>query len=110
MPKYLNEQTGLLDSPSYKEKITNRGQKEAVLRRSVDFGKLKDVELGIADEIIWKYGDTLHKLSVKYYKDSKYYWVIGLVNNKPTDGHYKLGDTVIIPSEPELIDSLVGER
>jgi nucleoid-associated protein YgaU len=110
MPKYLNEQNGVINVPLYEEKIKERGQKKIIVKRTINFGKVKDEEIGILDEVIWSYGNSLHKLAVKYYGDANYYWVIGLVNNKPTDSHYKLGDTVIIPAEPKYIDSLIGER
>ena len=46
---------------------------------------------------VWKTGDTLMKLAYEHYKDVKLWWVIAWYNMKPTDAHYKLGQTVYIP-------------
>jgi len=48
-------------------------------------------------EHIWKTGDRYYKLAEKYYGLPRYWWAIALYNNKPTDGHVKLGDIVRIP-------------
>jgi nucleoid-associated protein YgaU len=53
-------------------------------------------------EYQWKYGDKLYKLAQRFYGDSKLWWVIAHVNMRPTDSHYKPGDTVIIPSNTQL--------
>ena len=108
MPKYSNEKKAILDLPLYEEKLNNRGRKSVTLRRPIDFMKIKDMQIQVIDETSWSYGDSLHKLSVKYYGVGIYYWVIGLVNNKPTDAHYEIGDTILIPGDPELIDSRMG--
>jgi len=46
---------------------------------------------------VWKTGDRYYKLAEKYYGRPRYWWAIALYNNKPTDGHVKLGDTIRIP-------------
>jgi len=46
---------------------------------------------------IWKTGDRYYKLAERYYGRPQYWWAIALYNNKPTEGHVKLGDTIIVP-------------
>jgi|TARA_Y100000310_G_scaffold84149_1_gene80890 hypothetical protein len=46
---------------------------------------------------IWTTGDKYYKLAVTYYNDASLWWVIAKFNNKPTEGHLKLGDQVLIP-------------
>ena len=46
---------------------------------------------------IWKTGDRYYKLAERYYGRPQYWWAIALYNNKPTEGHIKLGDTIRIP-------------
>jgi|TARA_R110000851_G_scaffold285755_1_gene439506 nucleoid-associated protein YgaU len=46
---------------------------------------------------IWKTGDRYYKLAERYYGRPQYWWAIALYNNKPTEGHVKLGDTIVIP-------------
>jgi len=45
----------------------------------------------------WTTGDKYYKLAVTYYNDASLWWVIAKFNNKPTEGHLKLGDQVLIP-------------
>ena len=46
---------------------------------------------------IWKADDHYWKLAARYYGDSKLWWIIGWFNEKPTEGHLKIGDIVLIP-------------
>lgn len=46
---------------------------------------------------VWSTGDRLWKLAERYYADSTYWWLIAWYNLKPTESHYRFGDTVIIP-------------
>ena len=46
---------------------------------------------------VWSHGDRLYKLADKYYGDSKIWWIIAMVNQKPTESHFALGDLVLIP-------------
>lgn len=46
---------------------------------------------------VWKTGDRLYKLASTYYNDPTLWWVIAWYNNKPTEGHLKLGDLIQIP-------------
>ena len=41
-------------------------------------------------EHVWTKTDKLHHLSRRYYGTNDYWWIIGLVNDKPTDGHSEL--------------------
>jgi nucleoid-associated protein YgaU len=46
---------------------------------------------------IWKTGDRYYKLAERYYGRPRYWWAIALYNNKPTEGHIKLGDAIRVP-------------
>jgi nucleoid-associated protein YgaU len=46
---------------------------------------------------IWKTGDRYYKLAERYYGRPQYWWAIALYNNKPTEGHLRLGDTIQVP-------------
>ena len=46
---------------------------------------------------IWKVGDRFYKLSVQYYGDPSFWWIIAIFNQKPTESDLKIGDEVFIP-------------
>ena len=45
----------------------------------------------------WKIGDRYYKLAHEFYGDSRFWWVIAWYNQKPTEGHLKIGDVISIP-------------
>ena len=51
----------------------------------------------------WSTGDRYYKLAAEHYGDPKLWWIIARFNNKPTEGHLKLGDNVLIPLPREVI-------
>jgi nucleoid-associated protein YgaU len=57
-------------------------------------------------EHIWQYNDKLYKLAKTYYNDSKLWWIIAHVNQKPTDAHYTPGDLIKIP-EPQVLENVI---
>ena len=103
MPKYFSDKNGIIEDDLYFEVIEKKGIKQIRIRRTQDFGKLKGLEISVTDEIPWTYGDSLFKLSYKYYGSYDFWWCIALVNNKPTDAHFTIGDLVLIPSSPGLM-------
>jgi len=67
------------------------------------------VELSVIRKI-WKTGDKLYKLAHLYYNNAELWWVIALFNSKPTESHFKVGDTVYIPTSLEEIMNLIGYK
>ena len=57
---------------------------------------------------LWTTGDRLFKLAYEYYDDPEFWWVIALYNQKPTEFHYKLGDTVYVPVPIETVLFYIG--
>ena len=107
MPKYRNINNGLLDSDLYHDKLKDRGREEITLARTVSFQKMQNLQVEVLEEHVWSSGDSLLKLSTKYYGTTQYWWTIGMVNKKPTDAHYTLGDIVYIPRNPQKIEGSV---
>lgn len=54
----------------------------------------------------WQTNDKLYKLAQKYYNDSKLWWIIAHVNQKPTDAHFVPGDEIKIP-EPYVLEDVI---
>ena len=57
---------------------------------------------------VWSHGDKLYKLANKHYGNSELWWVIALVNSKPTESHFKIGDTVLIPQPLNVVLEAFG--
>ena len=89
-------------SEIYERIFELRGVKSITHYGTKTFEKLDKMKLRVMNHN-WSYGDTLHKLALSYYGSPKNWWKIGLVNGKPTDAHYNIGDKVFIPVDPESI-------
>ena len=103
MPSYTDDRNAILDSDIYSGIFERKGVKFLEIRRTKDFTSLRRVEVEVVDEHIWTKTDSLYKLSNRYFGSYDNWWVIALVNKKPTDGHYSIGDVVYIPSDVNLI-------
>jgi nucleoid-associated protein YgaU len=51
----------------------------------------------VREKHVWKTGDRYWKLATEHYGDPKLWWVIAWYNQKPTEGHLTIGDTILIP-------------
>ena len=103
MPKYINNEKGIIEEDHYQNLKDERGIKRLTIQRTKTFENLQGLEFDVLREHVWSKTDKLHHLSRKYYGTNEYWWVIGLVNNKPTDGHYEIGDILKIPKKPSKI-------
>tara|TARA_Y100001972_G_C7472566_1_gene240545 strand:+ start:47 stop:373 length:327 start_codon:yes stop_codon:yes gene_type:complete len=103
MPKYKNERIARLNTPEYATIFEDKGVKFVDIRRTITFESLKNLRIPVRTKHVWSYGNTLYRLSYLYYGTYDFWWVIGIVNNKPTDAHYEYGDEVIIPEDPYIV-------
>jgi hypothetical protein len=103
MPKYLDTKRGSISQHLLFEIMEKRGRKSITINRTKDFRELQGMEFDISTEHTWRVTDKLFKLSNEYYGTIEYWWVIGLVNGKPTDAHCSVGDVLYIPRDPVAI-------
>jgi len=68
----------------------------------------EDLEASGVEFHIWKVGDRFSKLAAEEYGDPTLWWVIAYINKKPTEGHVKPGDQIIIPRDISIIHDLVN--
>jgi hypothetical protein len=96
----------------YRDYLEDRGLKFARQYVSPKFGKITQESYNKldVDQKQWVIGDRLSKLAGKYYGSSKYWWVIAYFNQKPTEAHFKIGDTVYIPTSLEAALKLFKGR
>lgn len=57
---------------------------------------------------IWAIGDSFQKLGSTHYGDPEMWWIIAWFNQKPTDSHMKIGDTIYIPFPLEKLLQIYG--
>tara|TARA_Y100000310_G_C20310973_1_gene636216 strand:+ start:143 stop:394 length:252 start_codon:yes stop_codon:yes gene_type:complete len=57
---------------------------------------------------MWVLGDHLYKLAAEYYGSPTYWWIIARFNQKPTEAHIKMGDTLYIPLPKDVIFEYYG--
>lgn len=103
MPTYPDQEIMLLDFDHYFEILERRGMKTIRLRRTKTFESARGMEITVREEHTWSHGDNLRRLSQKYYYSPDFWWILAFVNKKPTDAHFKIGDILLVPSEPQLI-------
>ena len=46
---------------------------------------------------VWSVGDRFYKLASIHYGDPTLWWVIAHFNQRPTEAHVKIGDTIVVP-------------
>ena len=103
MPKFIDDKKAIIDSNLYSEVFEKKGLKFITIRRTKNFQSLVGIDFEILEEHIWSKSDSLLKLSNRYYRSSEFWWTIGIINGKPTDAHYNIGDVVYIPKRPTAI-------
>ena len=103
MPKFLNDKDAFVSADLYSEVFERKGVKFLKIRRTKDFSPLVGIDFEVYDEYIWTKTDSLFKLANKYYGSTEAWWTIGLINGKPTDAHFSIGDVVYVPKNPTII-------
>jgi hypothetical protein len=103
MTAFNNDVFGILNSILYSEVFEKKGVKFLRIRKTKDFSDMREIDIEIRGEHVWSQGDSLYKLSNKFYGEYDFWWCIAITNAKPTDAHYKIGDIVNIPARPAII-------
>ena len=90
-----NKKIGVNKDNQYKEVLEERGVNKI---RQYRTPVLKETpEFMTTFDYTWRYGDTFWKLAHRFFQNKKYWYVIAQVNNKPTESHVKIGETIKIP-------------
>lgn len=98
MPLYNTRRIVINDSEQYEDLIDSRTESGEIEQYETVFfsSNFKQNSYNVRKHI-WSKGDRLFKISARYYGQTKYWWLIGLWNSKPTDAHYSYGDVIEIP-------------
>ena len=86
------------DSEEYYELIKSKGLDRLIQSRTKDLkGEIEKVRTANIARHVWRYGDTMFKISFMYYGRYDKWYFIALRNLKPTDSHYVVGQTIFVP-------------
>ena len=107
MPSYIDDANAVITDDLYFETFQEKGVNYLRIKRTKNFSKLQNQSYAILAEHVWSQGDTLFRLSNKYYGTYSLWWTISLINQKPTDAHYNIGDVVIIIENPNQIETIM---
>lgn len=109
--RYTNTRFFRNNLPMYEDLLEDRGLNSIRQYQSPTYKQLTEDQIASIGETnySWQVGDRLEKISSRVYNDPQYWWIIARYNNKPTDAHYKRGDTVKIPKPLNLILSYYTE-
>jgi hypothetical protein len=110
MSRYSRTKTRRNGSESSKQMRNRRGNKEFIQHyRTPRLPHPEKITLEMLDDAhVWSVGDKFYKLAQTYYNDPKLWWIIAWYNQKPTEGHVELGDTILIPRNVDGILSRLG--
>lgn len=101
----------LKSSGKYAKILKNRNIENALLKGTAVITSpsvLLDDDAVYERQEVWRANSKLWSMAEKNYNDGRFYWIIGLYNDKPTDAHWTPGDIVYIPHPLEYVASLMG--
>ena len=108
--RYDNRRIGVNSTDQYSEMLEER-QLTRIRQYFSPLGNTssRSEEFGVtAEEHKWRIGDRYFKLAERHYRDPKLWWVIALYNQKPTESHLDIGDTIYIPYPLERVLTMLG--
>ena len=83
----------------YKEHFRARGVKFINHYPTANLAHPTDEQILALERVphVWTVGDRYYKLANKFYGDSTLWWIIAWYNQKPTEAHVAIGDTIYVP-------------
>ena len=105
--RYFNRDIIINDDDQYKKEFFEKSRDiKSVRQYDTPVFKYPTVdeisELQII-EVVWQSNSRLYKMASTYYNDPSLWWVIAMFNKKPTEAHFKLGETIYIPLPLEQV-------
>ena len=106
MSRYNKRIQAINSDEQYESVFEKRGIKKIRQYRTISKTVYeKDVYQSLRTvDYTWSFGDMYFKIANLFYGDPQYWWIIASYNNRPTEAHNKIGDTLKIPTD--LADAL----
>ena len=110
MSRYDTRNILRTDNDLYEKKLKDRKLNHFRYFGTPRFEEIDEEDLEDIEEIghTWALGDRYYKLAHKYYGDPEMWWIIAWYNQKPTEAHLNIGDTVRIPTPLFRIRTILG--
>ena len=108
--RYAGREIGINDLDIYKKLLKEKNIKFIKQYFSPNLKHLTSDQINQLELVghVWSLGDRYYKLAYEYYGDSTLWWVIAWYNQKPTESHLQIGDTIQIPLPLEKFLSFIG--
>ena len=99
MSRYTGRKKGKNDTEMYEDVLEARGVKQIVqyTTPALKFPEPDVLRRIRTKEYIWQQGDKFWRLASQHYGDPKLWWLIAQFNQKPTEHHVAIGETIKIP-------------
>ena len=101
MSRYTGRRQAVNSNEMYDKLLEDRGV-EQILQYTTPTLKLvsaDDLERITTIDYTWRQGDKFWRLAAQHYGNPSLWWVIAQFNQKPTEHHISIGDTIKIPTE-----------
>lgn len=110
--RYTNRQIIENASPGYQDPLQRRGLTSIKQYGRVRMPAPSPDERRALSQYMHPYatGDKLYKIAHKHYGDAGYWWILAWWNQKPTDFHCSIGDTIYVPLPLKEVLYLVNRR
>lgn len=105
MSRYYNRSIAINNDSAYADQLTEKQVTHIRQYTSPEFKKISISDRANLQKVArtWKQGDRLWKLAAEYYNDPSLWWIIAWYNQKPTESHFTMGSTVLIPLPVERL-------
>ena len=104
--RFTNRNIFINDNKDYKDKfLVNRDLNQIVQYSTARFRYPTAEEAAsiTSTPLIWSSNSRLFNIASEYYGSAGLWWVIAWYNKRPTEAHFKIGETIYIPTPIEIV-------
>ena len=110
MSRYNSRRKAINKNEQWEKTLEDRGVKEIKQYSTPRFKNPTEEQLNRirTKDYMWNTGDMFWRLASKEFGDSRLWWVIARLNNKPTEASLEAGDIIKIPLEIAIALEVLG--
>ena len=101
MSRYTGRRQAVNNNEMYDKLLEDRGVVEILQYTTprLFLPEQDDLDRLNALEYTWRQGDKFWRLAAEHYGNPSLWWVIAQFNQKPTEHHIEIGETIKIPTD-----------